>query len=97
MNLAKLREITEEDGSVSSLYYRLVRTADERGGDVFSVLVMKYRPGSPAERRFVFDVTRDEETARSIFRSLTDGLVTPVAVRDVIEDLLSTEPRAETD
>ena len=41
-----------------------------------------------AEEAFVYDVTRLRKRALSLFRVISEGLVTPCTLTDVLEDLL---------
>jgi hypothetical protein len=41
-----------------------------------------------SESRFLYDVSRDKETAETILKALCDGAVTPLQAKYIIEDIL---------
>lgn len=69
------------------LVYTLYRTKLKRGRAAFSVSVT-ISSGEETVRATASDLTRSQEKAEEIFRTLADGSVTPCALTDVLEELL---------
>lgn len=75
------------------LSYELVETADVCGiGDsehkcVYSILVVKSEDGA-AESAFLYDISREKETALNTLELLRRNSVTPSLARQIICDIL---------
>lgn len=76
-----------------SLNYELLKTDIETSEprvacELYSILVVKTESCGDSEYEFVYDVTRDRDTAEAYLLMLCKGEVTPITVRDVLYDCM---------
>ncbi|MBQ8498096.1 MAG: hypothetical protein IJ489_11680 [Clostridia bacterium] len=70
-------------------HFRLIRTLDGfRNTDIFSVFLTTESP-VVFEEEFVFDISRDPETANTFFRLISEGNVTALTLREIAEDFIA--------
>ena len=64
---------------------------DVNGGvrPAFSILAIRFAGGELSDGEFVFDVSSEYGTAKLIFERVVKGVVSPITLRDVIEDILA--------
>ena len=86
--------ITPSDKSVTvrtngyTLCYKLIIDMDRLPASYSFFVSVENEDETYCDETLVRDVTSSEETAHKIFRLITDGTVTPITLRDVLEDLL---------
>ncbi len=70
------------------LIYRLYKeTVDMR--PAYSVHVAEYIDGEKVCQSTAYDITSQKETAIEIFDKITNGLVSPITLHDVVCDLIA--------
>lgn len=72
------------------LSYELLisRASGGDGSDVYSILVVKTDSCDDYEYDFVYDVSRDYDTAKSYLNMLCRETVTPMSLRDVLYNIM---------
>lgn len=76
------------------LSYELLKTEvndevnKEGGFNLYSILVVKTDSCDDYEYDFVYDVSRDYDTAKSYLNTLCSETVTPISLRDVLYDIM---------
>ena len=72
-------------------HFRLIQTSDIfLNTDIFSVFLTTESPDAYDEE-FIFDISRDFETAISFFRLISEGNVTALTLREIAEDFLASD------
>ncbi|MCI9449550.1 MAG: hypothetical protein HFE30_04770 [Clostridiales bacterium] len=88
--IAILEERTESFGEKYTLKYILFGSVGETEEQtVYSIFAAKKQGNIEKSTDFVYDAVRDASSAHKIFTLLAEGLVTPITLRDVIEDFIS--------
>lgn len=68
---------------------RLIKTADTLScGWIYSVFIST-KKNNKTDEEFAYDIARNEEDARSIFRELCDGGVTADVLHDTLHKLIA--------
>lgn len=68
--------------------YKMARDMDTSPASYSFFVSVENEEESYYDEVLVRDVTSSEDTANNIFRLITEGAVTPMALKDVLEDLL---------
>ena len=71
-----------------TLYYKLTRDNAVTPASYSFFVSVENEEESYYDEVLVRDVTSSEDTANNIFRLITEGAVTPTALKDVLEDVL---------
>lgn len=66
----------------------LVHSKDKRSS-TYSVSIVMISGTNQREEEYIYDVTRDAEEGRKIFRLLSENTVTPCAVYEILDDYMA--------
>ena len=86
----QFKQIKHQKKSVKGirLEYSLLKTKCTLCGDAIYSLRIKSTQNGVSDYKLAFDISRDRNTAMSIFDCIVAGKVTPCALFDILEDIL---------
>lgn len=78
-----------ERGLLYTLVKEKVLDSENETRAGYSVFVCMTEAEELSDAAFVYDITSEEETAQEVLRAISCGGVTPITLRDIIEDMIS--------